>query len=128
MTRLARLPLLAGFAFALSACSGEETVVGNQTSAGTGPGAGTVVTVHITDAGFEPRGVVIQRGATVRFINDTNFSHSVSPEVPSQQGAWTASGISQQGQQIDIVMNTAGAFGFFCASHSGTERGTILVQ
>ena len=125
--RISRIAPLAAAA-ALAACSVSDRVTGNQTSAGTGPGAGTLVTVHITDSGFSPSGITVQRGTVVRFVNDTNVPHSVSPENPGQPGAWTGSGLSQQGQQIDIVFNTAGDFGYFCAPHVNTERGLVRVQ
>ena len=92
--------------------------------------APTVVEIHLT-AGlqFSPAQVTIAPGTTVRWINDANMLHTITPLNASQPGAWPSQQLDNAGQTYEFTFTTAGTFDYRCNPHAGLGMtGTITVQ
>jgi plastocyanin len=91
-----------------------------------GDPTGSVVEIHLT-AGFQfdPSTVTISVGTTVRWINDSNTFHTVTPRDHSE---WSRVELSTAGQTFEHTFETAGTFDFFCEPHESTMTGSITVQ
>lgn len=127
MIRMPRRWMAALAAVALASCGG-----GDGGTPGTGPGPGpTVQTINLTAGfAFAPENVTVARGTTVRWVNNTGMAHTVTPDTPGQAGAWTGTTL-QNGQTLEVTMNTAGTFLYHCIPHSQGRNGmvgTLTVQ
>ena len=93
------------------------------------PGTPTV-DVRITVTGFVPREVTIPRGSAVRWINDRNVFHTLTPDRPNDPGVWRNFNIpAQSGAGFTFRFTEAGDFSYYCIPHhSRGETGIIHVR
>ena len=84
-------------------------------------GATVPVTVEVglAAATFNSRDVTVPVGSTIRWVNQTAITHTISPNSPSQAGTWTDVTISGQGTEFAHTFGTAGTFDYVCKLHSG---------
>lgn len=115
-------PSYALFLLLLAACSG-----GDGGADPTDPtGAGSVVTVELVNFRFSPSSLTVSAGTKVRFVNTTTTFHTVTPNGHS---AWTRTETSQVETVLEVTLNSAGTFAYFCEPHLSTGMaGTITVQ
>ncbi|MGH7549665.1 MAG: plastocyanin/azurin family copper-binding protein [Gemmatimonadota bacterium] len=123
---------------ALSACGGG----GGGGDAMTGPGPdptpepnppappapppGNVLEIHLEGFSFEPAEPMIPVGTTVRWVNDSNLFHTVTPEGHSE---WQRQTTTQQGVVFEHTFQNAGMFPYFCEPHrTDGMTGSITVQ
>jgi plastocyanin len=92
----------------------------------TGP-APQSVEVQMGAGDFTPSDVSIGVGGTVRWVNATATAHTITPNTPSQPGAWASQNISGQGTVFSHTFGTAGTFNYNCALHAGMT-GVVRVQ
>lgn len=116
----------------IAACSGGGgSPYGNDPAGPTNPnpGAGTVHEVHLTSSlEFAPASVTVARGAKVRWINDVDIRHTITPDNPNQQGAWTERAPSSAGVALEHTFERAGeTYNYHCELHGGM-KGVIRVS
>lgn len=89
-----------------------------------------VVEIHLTaGAEFSPSSVTIQAGTTVRWINDTNTAHTITPQNTSQSGVWQRQETSSQGVVFEHRFDVSGqTYRYRCEPHSSNfESGMVGV-
>jgi plastocyanin len=80
---------------------------------------------------FDPIGLLIQPGRTVRFLCEANYhtttayhpanaNHSL--RIPRSAEPWS-SDVLQPGEQFQVTLNTPGVYDYFCAPHE--EAGMV---
>lgn len=90
------------------------------------PSQGTVDTVRLTGAAFEPENLTIRPGRTVVWVNTQPVFHTVTPDGHSQFSRATSSTV---GEVLRVTFNSAGAFAYFCEPHRAAGMtGRITVQ
>ena len=101
---------------ALGAC-GDDEPTGNTTTR----------EIRMLATTFNPSDVTINRGVTVRWVNDQAIAHNITPSNPQQAGVWTAQNIpATAGASFSFTLNTAGVFNYSCTIHAGmTGRITV---
>ena len=93
-----------------------------------------VVEIHMTtDFEFDPEQVVIAPGTKVRWINDGNFFHTVTPQDTLQPGVWKAVETGSAGPVFDFTFTVPGqTYVYRCEQHSTDFAngmvGRIVVQ
>ncbi|MBV8074156.1 MAG: cupredoxin domain-containing protein [Candidatus Eremiobacteraeota bacterium] len=84
--------------------------------------AAPAATVHIKNSAFVPQTVKIKAGESVQFVNDDDFSHTVT----AADNAYD-SGDLPKGKKWTHVFAKAGTYEYVCAYHS-FMKGTITVS
>lgn len=85
------------------------------------PPQSQVVEIHLSGTSFVPSSVTIAAGTTVRWINDANVSHTVTPENTSQAGVWQAQSTSSQGVVFEHTFETSNqTYRYRCVPHSSS--------
>lgn len=108
-----------------SVTAGQTTTVDFTLRVLNGGGGGTPVTVNLTAAlAFDPPTLTIQRGTTVRWVNQGGGFHTVTPQGHTQ---WPRAELPSTGNSFQHTFNTPGTFPYFCEPHAGMS-GTITVQ
>ncbi|MBV8602815.1 MAG: cupredoxin domain-containing protein [Candidatus Eremiobacteraeota bacterium] len=107
---------LAAFAFVPLAAVSDPTATPTPTAA---PPAATV---HIKNSAFVPQTVKIQAGQAVQFVNDDDFSHTVTAADNSYD-----SGDMPKGKKWTHVFAKAGTYEYVCTYHS-FMKGTVTVS
>jgi plastocyanin len=86
--------------------------------------------------GFDPVGLLIQPGRTVRFLCEANYhttsayhpanaNHSL--RIPRSAKPWS-SDILQPGEQFEVTLDRPGVYDFFCAPHENAGMvGRLIV-
>jgi plastocyanin len=120
--------LLMSLVFA-SACGG--------TSASGGAGGGTVVVVHMNAANFVQASVTLQKGDTLKLVNDASVTHIIqngawqgsTPKTMQESGAPTVNNLTIAGSQSATIgpFTVAGTFHYYCTVHQGMNL-TVNVQ
>jgi plastocyanin len=77
------------------------------------------VEVGLAAASFNARDVTIPAGSTIRWVNQTAITHTISPTRTTQAGTWTDVTISGQGTEFEHTFGAAGTFDYVCKLHSG---------
>lgn len=86
----------------------------------------SVVTVELVNFRFSPSSLMVNAGTRVRFVNTTNTFHTVTP---NGHDAWTRAETSRVETVLEVTLNSAGTFAYFCEPHLSTGMaGTITVQ
>lgn len=85
------------------------------------------VEVGLAAASFNSRDVTVPVGSTIRWVNQTSITHTISPSSPTQAGTWTDQTISGQGTEFEHTFGTAGTFDYVCKLHAGMN-GVIRVH
>ena len=91
--------------------------------------AGETVEVSMSDLRFHPESVTVERGTTVRWVNDESVGHDVTKE--SGPGSGFSSGDPgglQEGDTYEQTFNTRGEIEYVCTVHPPDMRGTITVR
>ncbi len=116
------LPAFAmGIAATIFACGGTAT---DPVDDG---GDGDVTVITLTNGlTFSPSTVTISPGTTVRWVNGTSLSHTVTPAGHSEWSRWAT---SSQNQTFEHTFGSAGTFAYFCEPHQAAGMsGVITVQ
>jgi plastocyanin len=83
------------------------------------PAAPGVVEVRLSGTSFLPGAITVSPGTTVRWINDTSDSHTVTPENTSQPGVWQRQTTSSQGTVFEHTFSVANqTYRYRCEPHS----------
>ncbi|MGH7481883.1 MAG: plastocyanin/azurin family copper-binding protein [Longimicrobiales bacterium] len=92
--------------------------------AGTGGGGPVVEVLATSSDSFDPPTTTISTGETIRWVNEIQRNHTVTPDGHSQ---WQSASISADGETFEHTFNATGTFDYFCQIHAGMT-GTIVVQ
>lgn len=92
-----------------------------------GNGGDDVVEVRLTsDLTFSPAEVTIEPGMTVRWVNDADIFHTVTPDGHSE---WTNQEMSTAGETFEHTFSNEGSYPYYCEPHlSQGMTGTITVE
>jgi plastocyanin len=91
--------------------------------AATNPAAGAgPVEVRISQHRFAPGTVVVQSGATVRWVNDDDDPHTVT----SDTGAFASPGLDTR-EEFTFTFRAPGTYTYYCALHP-MMKGTVVVR
>jgi plastocyanin len=101
-----------------------------------------VVEIHMRSdsdgghVGFDPVGLLIQPGQTLRWICDTNYHTTAayhpdnadhSLRIPRAAAPWS-SDVLQPGEHFDLTLTVPGVYDYFCAPHElGGMVGRVIV-
>ena len=77
------------------------------------------VEVAMNPATFTSSDVTIPVGSTVRWVNATAITHTITPNNASQPGAWPDQTVSGSGTVYQHTFATAGTFPYNCRLHAG---------
>jgi plastocyanin len=88
---------------------------------------GEVVEVHMTSSlTFSPSELTIAPGTTVRWVNDADIFHTITPDGHSE---WNEGSVGSAGETFSHTFQTAGTFPYYCSPHrSQGMTGTITVS
>lgn len=90
------------------------------------PATGTVVVNLTGNLSFDPPQVRIARGATIRWVNQVNLFHTITPDGHSE---WTRQEMNDAGDAFEHAFNRSGTFRYFCEPHRAFGMiGTITVE
>lgn len=85
-----------------------------------------VVEVRLTSSlAFSPAEVTIEPGTTVRWVNDADIYHTITPDGHSE---WSRQEMNDAGETFDHTFNTEGEFPYYCEPHQPGMAGTITVE
>lgn len=85
-------------------------------------------TVQMEASSFSPTQVRIGVGGRVEWVNAQPVAHTITPNNPSQPGAWASVDVpGQQGFSFTHTFNAAGTFNYNCSIHAGMS-GTVVVE
>ena len=104
----------------LSGCGNGSSDSGGGASK-TITGAGTVE-VHMKNTAFDPKEITIDKGATVKWINDDSVQHTVTAGDKSFD-----SGKLNSGQTYERTFNEPGTFDYACTIHP-SMKGKVTVR
>ena len=112
---------LAGF----TACgSGDGGTSPNGNGNGNGD-SGVVEVAAMGDLTFSPADVTIEPGTTVRWVNNSDLFHTVTPDGHSE---WSHQDLAS-GATFEHTFETEGTFPYYCEPHlSQGMTGTITVE
>jgi plastocyanin len=84
-------------------------------------------TVHLQASAFSPAAVDINCSTTVRWVNDLAVEHTITPDNPSQLGAWESKVMpAVVNTEFVLRFNVPGVYNYHCTIHSGmTGRVTV---
>lgn len=93
------------------------------------PPQSQIVEIHLSGTSFQPSSVTIAAGTTVRWINDGNNSHTVTPQNTSQAGVWQERSTSSQGVIFEHTFSVSNqTYRYRCVPHSTNfESGMVGV-
>ena|SRR5436190_5098239 len=119
--RLAAFPVLFSLVAALSACGGNAS--GGATTSTVAATGATVIDWHV---GATNVATTVKAGATVQWRSTDGMTHTVtSSSTPS---AFAELNVVGGGLSSPFVVNTPGAFPYFCAIHGARAmNGTLTV-
>lgn len=93
-------------------------------SSGPEPGSNEIVMTATT---FSPSSKTITTGTTITWRNATSIQHDITPNNPTQPGAWVKKVISGSGTTFSHTFNTTGVYDYNCTLHAGMN-GRITVN
>lgn len=122
-----RFPLLAlvlALSTGLWACGDDGE---DPTDPDNGGGGDEVTVIDLTSSlTFSPDDVTIAPGTTVRWVNQANITHTVTPDGHSE---WTEWETTISGEQFEHTFSTTGTYEYYCDPHrSDGMTGVIRVQ
>lgn len=74
---------------------------------------------------FKPAIVTVSKGTKVVWKNLSDGKHTVTSV--GDNGPLNIDNVTQQGQQVSFVFNTAGTFAYYCKNHPKTMQAAIIV-
>lgn len=88
---------------------------------------GEVVEVTLTaNQTFSPAEISISPGTTVRWVNESQESHTVTPDGHDE---WSSASLTQEGQTFTHTFDEAGDFDYYCEPHLALGMtGRVVVQ
>jgi len=86
-----------------------------------GPDEDTV-TISVRDNNFQPAERTVDRGTTVRWVNEGNTAHNTR----ANNNAWQSDNLAP-GEDFEVTLQTAGTYDYACTLHEGMT-GRIIVQ
>ena len=86
------------------------------------PAPGTVSIDNNTSTGFNPTTIIVSRGSTVTWTNNTGQTHTITNDYGKFE-----SGDLPSGQQFSFTFYTSGTFPYHCKYHP-MMKGTVVVQ
>lgn len=86
-----------------------------------------VVEIHLGASSFIGGTITIDVGTTVRWINDADIAHTITPENPNQPGVWTRRETSTQGVVFEHTFTEPDqTYRYRCEPHSTNfENGMV---
>lgn len=86
-----------------------------------------VLVVHLTeDNRFDPQEVTISVGTTIRWYNDVDATHTITPDG---HALWDATTLTQAGDVFNYTFLTEGVYPYFSEQHVGDGMtGTVIVS
>ncbi|MBI4544382.1 MAG: copper-binding protein [Gemmatimonadetes bacterium] len=67
---------------------------------------------------FVPDTLTITRGTRVRWVNESDFFHTVTPRNTSQPGVWSRRETSGRGPVLEHTFSVGGqTYNYFCEPH-----------
>ncbi|HSJ16139.1 MAG TPA: plastocyanin/azurin family copper-binding protein [Longimicrobiales bacterium] len=89
------------------------------------PVAGGVVTIDVVGFTFSPATITVAPGTTVRWVNDSDILHTVTPDGHT---AWSDTNLPA-GATFEHTFENPGSYPYFCTPHlAAGMTGTISVQ
>ena len=83
------------------------------------PSGGAVITIHVRDNTFSPARLAVKPGTTVRWVNDGQNRHNVTPDAGHAFGSRNLA----PGQSYAYTFPSAGNIGYFCTLHGAPGKG-----
>lgn len=84
------------------------------------------VDVVLTNYAFTPGDLTIEPGTMVRWVNDTNTFHTITPDGHSE---WNEGSVSSMGEMFTHTFTVEGTFPYYCSPHQSLGMtGTVTVQ
>lgn len=109
-------PLAVALLFLVASCGSDSP---------TGPQSGTIE-VELRASSFSPGQVTITPGSTIRWVNQGNIVHTVTPDGHSE---WTTATLTNAGETFTHTFNEEGVYAYYCEPHRGVGMvGTIRVE
>lgn len=88
------------------------------------PQTGTVV-IEVRETTFSPSEVTIAPGTTVRWVNQGNVEHTVTPDGHSE---WARAVLTETDEVFEHTFDNPGTFAYLCEPHQAVGMvGTIQV-
>lgn len=82
--------------------------------------------IQLGEASFTPSQLTVSPGARIRWVNQYDIGHTVTP---SGHSAWSRQEMSAAGQTFEVVLNNPGDFAYYCEPHQAVGMtGTIAVN
>ncbi len=102
-------------AFALAGCTGGD-------DAGGGGDGDDATTVKMKNTAYSSKSITVEVGATVTWVNEDPYGHTVTPEDKAQWGTDgsgdAASEWIQQGQSWSFTFTAPGDYYYYCVPHA----------
>ena len=105
--------------------------------------ASGVVEIHLrsdtlgTHVGFDPIGLLIEPGQTVRWVNEANVHTSTAYHpandghalrIPEAAAPWDSGYLVEPGARFEVTLTVPGVYDYFCAPHEAAGMvGRIIV-
>jgi plastocyanin len=110
------IPVAFALLFLLASCGSDSP---------TGPQSGTIE-VELRDTSFSPGQVTITPGSTIRWVNQGNIVHTVTPDGHDE---WERATFSSDGDTFSHTFTEEGVYAYYCEPHRGVGMvGTIRVE
>lgn len=90
--------------------------------AGTAAAGADPAEVRISQHRYEPSAITVQRGATIRWVNDDDDPHTVT----SDGGAFASRGIDTR-EEFTFTFDAPGRYPYHCTLHP-LMKGSVVVQ
>jgi plastocyanin len=71
--------------------------------------------IIIHNFAFKPKKITVKKGTTVKWINQDDASHDITPDNPSVD--FKASELLAKGQTYSATFNTIGSYSYYCSPH-----------
>jgi plastocyanin len=84
-------------------------------------------TIALGLTSFNPSTTTVPKGTTVKWVNTSSASHTITPDQPNQAGVWSSTIITGFSQSFTHTFNTSGTYNYHCSLHAGMN-GTIIVE
>lgn len=81
----------------------------------TDPQTGTVE-VSLLAQSFSPDHLVVEAGTTVRWVNQGNEFHTITPDGHTE---WAEATVQSAGETFEHTFGTPGTFDYYCQPHRG---------
>lgn len=109
-------PLAVALLFLVASCGSDSP---------TGPQSGTIE-VELRATSFSPSQVTITPGSTIRWVNQGNILHTVTPAGHSE---WEEATLTSEGETFTHTFTEEGVYAYYCDPHRSVGMvGTIRVE